>query len=117
VHNLEHWTHFYTPYGRNLQKQFFGYFLNGEKNGWDRNPKVMLNVRRPGEQLTPRGENEWPLERTDRNLPNRPPSMPQIGEKSSREKRHCSMSLLPVRRRPCGYLGVVGRLKSCRNLV
>jgi predicted acyl esterase len=63
-HNLEHWTHFYTPYGRDLQKQFFGYFLKGEKNGWDRKPNVMLNVRRPGEHVTPRGENEWPLKRT-----------------------------------------------------
>ena len=63
-HNLEHWTHFYTRYGRDLQKQFFGYFLKGKKNGWDKKPKVMLNVRRPGEQVTPRGEKEWPLNRT-----------------------------------------------------
>ena len=63
-HGLEHWTHFYTPYGRDLQKQFFGYFLKGEKNGWNKKPKVMLNVRRPGEKFTPRGESEWPLKRT-----------------------------------------------------
>ena len=63
-HGLEHWTHFYTRYGRDLQKQFFGYFLKGEKNGWDRKPRVMLNVRRPGEHFTPRGENKWPLKRT-----------------------------------------------------
>jgi hypothetical protein len=63
-HGLEHWTHFYTPYGRDLQKQFFGYFLKGEKNGWNKKPKVMLNVRRPGEKFTPRGESEWPIKRT-----------------------------------------------------
>lgn len=63
-HGLEHWTHFYTRYGRDLQKQFFGYFLKGEKNGWNRKPKVMLNVRRPGENFTPRGEKNWPLKRT-----------------------------------------------------
>ena len=63
-HGLEHWTHFYTRYGRDLQKQFFGYFLKGEKNGWNRKPKVMLNVRRPGENFTPRGEDNWPLKRT-----------------------------------------------------
>jgi hypothetical protein len=34
VHGEEHWTHFYTDYGVALQKQFFGYFLKGEKNGW-----------------------------------------------------------------------------------
>jgi predicted acyl esterase len=63
-HGQEHWTHFYTPYGRDLQKQFFGYFLKGEKNGWNRRPRVMLNVRRPGEQFSFRGENEWPIKRT-----------------------------------------------------
>ena len=63
-HGLEHWTHFYTPYGRNLQKKFFGYFLKGKKNGWNKKPRVMLNVRRPGEHFTPRGESEWPLKRT-----------------------------------------------------
>ncbi len=63
-HGLEHWTHFYTPYGRNLQKQFFDYFLKGKKNGWSKKPKVMLNVRRPGEKFTLRGEREWPLKRT-----------------------------------------------------
>ena len=63
-HGLEHWTHFYTPYGRNLQKQFFDYFLKGKKNGWNKKPKVMLNVRRPGEKFTLRGEREWPLKRT-----------------------------------------------------
>ena len=42
---LEHWTHFYTDYGVAIQKQFFAYFLKGERNGWDRRPKVQLQVR------------------------------------------------------------------------
>ncbi|MGE0255799.1 MAG: CocE/NonD family hydrolase [Alphaproteobacteria bacterium] len=63
-HGLEHWTHFYTPYGQALQKQFFDYFLKGAKNGWARRPKVMLQVRSPGEKFVARGENEWPLKRT-----------------------------------------------------
>ena len=33
IHGLEHWTHFYTPYGVALQKKFFGHFLKGERNG------------------------------------------------------------------------------------
>ncbi|MSP89151.1 MAG: CocE/NonD family hydrolase [Alphaproteobacteria bacterium] len=64
VHGLEHWTHFYTPYGTALQKRFFGYFLKGEKNGWDRQPRVLLQVRHPGERFVERGENEWPIART-----------------------------------------------------
>ena len=63
-HGLEHWTEFYTPYGRNLQKQFFGHYLKGEKNGWNRRPRVMLKVRHVGEKFVERGESEWPLKRT-----------------------------------------------------
>ena len=44
-HGLEHWTHFYTDYGVGLQKKFFGHFLKGEKTGWDKQPKVLLQVR------------------------------------------------------------------------
>jgi len=64
VHGDTHFTHFYSPYGSALQKRFFGHFLRGEDTGWDKQPKVALNIRRPGEQFTLRGENEWPLERT-----------------------------------------------------
>ena len=39
-------------------------FLKGEKNGWDRQPRVLLNVRHPGEKFVQRHENEWPLART-----------------------------------------------------
>lgn len=63
-HGLEHWTHFYTDYGRELQKAFFDHFLKGEDNGWDRRPPVLLNVRYPGERFEPREEGEWPLART-----------------------------------------------------
>src|SRR3954469_16809251 len=34
AHGLEHWTHFYTDYGRDLQKRFFDHYLKGEQNGW-----------------------------------------------------------------------------------
>ncbi len=64
IHGLEHWTHFMTDYGVALQKRFFGHFLKGEDTGWDTQPKVQLNVRRPGEVFTLRAENEWPLART-----------------------------------------------------
>jgi uncharacterized protein len=64
VHGIEHWTHFYTDYGRGLQLKFFDHFLHGKKNGWDRQPKVTLQVRHPGEKFVARAENEWPLKRT-----------------------------------------------------
>jgi predicted acyl esterase len=63
-HGLEHWTEFYTPYGIGLQKQFFGHFLKGEKNGWNKRPPVLLKVRHVGEKYVERAENEWPLART-----------------------------------------------------
>jgi len=64
VHGGSHWAPFYTDYGVKLQKRFFDYFLKGEKNGWGEQPRVQLNVRRPGEKFEIRHENEWPLART-----------------------------------------------------
>ncbi len=65
VHGIEHWTHFYTDYGLDLQKRFFGHFLKGEKNGWNKQPTVQLQVRHPGEKFVERHEKEWPLKRTN----------------------------------------------------
>lgn len=64
IHGDAHWTHFYTNYGIDLQKRFFGHFLKGEDTGWDKQPNVQLNVRHPGEKFELRAENEWPLART-----------------------------------------------------
>jgi uncharacterized protein len=64
VHGKEHWTHFYTDYGRKLQLAFFDHFLKGARNGWAERPRVTLQVRHPGEVFTERFENEWPLART-----------------------------------------------------
>jgi uncharacterized protein len=63
AHGIEHWTHFYTDYGVSLQKRFFAFYLKGEKNGWDRQPRVQLQVRRVDGFLE-RRENEWPIART-----------------------------------------------------
>jgi predicted acyl esterase len=64
VHGDTHFTLFYARYGQKLQRRFFAHFLKGEDNGWDRQPRVMLNIRHPGEKFVPRAENEWPLART-----------------------------------------------------
>jgi uncharacterized protein len=64
VHGDTHFTHFYSSYGETLQKRFFGHFLKGEDTGWDRQPRVSLNIRHPGERFVLRAEREWPLART-----------------------------------------------------
>ena len=64
AHGIEHWTHFYTDYGRELQRKFFDFFLKGEDTGWGGQPRVLLQVRHPGEQFVEREENEWPIART-----------------------------------------------------
>ncbi|HKS87595.1 MAG TPA: CocE/NonD family hydrolase [Pseudolabrys sp.] len=63
AHGIEHWTHFYTDYGREQQLRFFDCFLHGKKDGWTRQPKVFLQVRHV-DKFVPRAENEWPLKRT-----------------------------------------------------
>lgn len=63
-HCLEHWTEFYTDYGVNLQKKFFGHFLKGENTGWKNQPRVQMQVRHLGGPFVERHENEWPLART-----------------------------------------------------
>lgn len=64
VHGGEHWTHYYTSYGLDLQRRFFDHFLRGADNGWERTPPVRLNIRHPGERFVLREEREWPLART-----------------------------------------------------
>jgi uncharacterized protein len=64
VHGLEHWTHFYTDYGLDLQKRFFACFLHGDDSGWRDQPPVQLQVRTL-DGFRPRPEQEWPLARTD----------------------------------------------------
>ena len=63
AHGLEHWTHFYTDYGVELQKRFFAHFLKGEQNGWDKQPPVQLQVRHI-DHFEPRMEAAWPIDRT-----------------------------------------------------
>jgi predicted acyl esterase len=64
VHGDTHFTLFYHAYGQKLQKKFYDRFLKGLDNGWEQQPKVLLNVRHPGEKFVPRTEHEWPLART-----------------------------------------------------
>jgi uncharacterized protein len=65
LHGLEHWVHYYTDYGRELQLQFLDHFLKGKDNGWDKRYPVLMNVRHPDETFVFREEHEWPLARTE----------------------------------------------------
>jgi uncharacterized protein len=82
-HGLEHWTHFYTDYGRELQRRFFDFHLKGEANGWAEHPRVQLQVRHV-DGFVERHERDWPLPSTvwtkfyldprDQTLSREPPS-------------------------------------------
>ena len=63
AHGIEHWTHFYTDYGRLIQKEFFDFFLKGEQNGWGIRRRVQLQVRHI-DRFVERFEDEWPIART-----------------------------------------------------
>jgi predicted acyl esterase len=64
MHGIEHWTHFYTDYGIGIQKRFFGHFLKGEATGWEKQPRVLLQIRHVDGSFQERAEHEWPLART-----------------------------------------------------
>ncbi len=64
AHGLQHWTHFYSPYGQGLQERFFGHFLKGEDTGWADQPPVLLQIRQVNGEFVERAEQEWPLART-----------------------------------------------------
>ena len=62
AHGIEHWTHFYTDYGRALQFRFFDRFLK-DAPGWDHQPPVLLQVRHV-DRFEERAEDAWPIPRT-----------------------------------------------------
>ena len=63
AHGIEHWTHFYTDYGRSLQKRFFDCFLKGDAARWRDEPRVRLQVRHV-DTFVERFEDDWPIPRT-----------------------------------------------------
>ena len=63
-HGIEHWTEYYTDYGREIQKLFFDYYLKGEDNGWKDRPRVQLQVRHV-DKFVERYEEDWPIPRTE----------------------------------------------------
>ncbi|MYN69502.1 CocE/NonD family hydrolase [Streptococcus suis] len=62
IHGLEHFTEFYTDYGRTMQQAFLDHYLKG-KTTWHQAP-VHLRLRNVDGSFTDRDEQEWPLART-----------------------------------------------------
>jgi len=63
LHVGTHWESFYLPEYVAMQKRFFDHFLKGLNNGWDKEPRVQMSVRRP-DGGSRRMEHEFPLART-----------------------------------------------------
>lgn len=64
VHTGRHEELFYTDHGLSVQRRFFDHFLKGADNGWDSAPAVQLAIRHADGTIRPRGEDAWPLPRT-----------------------------------------------------
>lgn len=60
MHGLEHWTEFYTDYGIDIQKRFFGHFLHGRDTGWDDQPAISMRARTT-DGFVDRSADSWPL--------------------------------------------------------
>lgn len=63
IHGGTHWEDYYTVYGQTLQRRFFDWYLKGEGD-WESQPPVLLNVRHADGTFVQRGEQEWPLARS-----------------------------------------------------
>jgi uncharacterized protein len=47
LHAGKHWESFYLPRSVAMQKKFFNFYLRGEQNGWEREPRVKMVIRDP----------------------------------------------------------------------
>lgn len=65
LHGEEHWTSYYTDYGREIQLAFFDHFLKDRDNGWQDRPRVQLQLRQLDGTFQERFEQAWPIPRTN----------------------------------------------------
>lgn len=65
IHGREHWAMFYADYGFTLQRRFFDWYLKGEGDWLETQPRVQLQIRYPDDTFVTRAEDEWPLARTN----------------------------------------------------
>lgn len=60
THGGNKWEVYYSPEAVEWQKSFLDHFLKGEENGFDRRPRVRLEVRNTKEDVEIRSEDSWP---------------------------------------------------------
>ncbi len=65
VHGRKKWAYYYQPESVARLQTFFDHFLLGKDTELKRWPKVRLEIRERAYQGAVRGENEWPLARTN----------------------------------------------------
>lgn len=65
VHGRKKWQYYYQPSSLRRQEAFFQKFLKNEESEIDEWPRVLLEVRDRAEEGIFRGEQEWPLQRTN----------------------------------------------------
>jgi len=63
-HGRKKWAHYYMPESKELARMFFDRYLKGEETGISDWPKVRIEVRESASKWIMRGEQEWPLART-----------------------------------------------------
>ena len=63
MHVGKHYESFYLPQYVSTQKKFFDHYLNRAANGWEREPRVQLEIRRP-DGIEHRQSDRWPLPET-----------------------------------------------------
>src|SRR5262245_38962066 len=61
THGRRKWETFYGREARDVQQRFLAHFLKGDDNGWERTPRVRLEVRKARDKMSVRSEAEWPL--------------------------------------------------------
>lgn len=64
MHIGTHFDSFYMPDYVAMQQRFFGHFLRGDDNGWEREPRVRLEIRDVHGGATVRKGDAWPLNET-----------------------------------------------------
>ncbi|MEM1257911.1 MAG: CocE/NonD family hydrolase [Bacteroidota bacterium] len=67
THRDGKWNVYYSKEVQEMTLKFMDYFLKGKKgNGWNETPRVRLEVRSSLDEIYEiRGENEWPIARTN----------------------------------------------------
>lgn len=65
IHGLHHWTEYYTDYGNDVMRRFFDCYLKGDDAGWKEQPRVQIQVRHVDGTFVQRGEDAWPIPRTN----------------------------------------------------